>query len=319
MRLSTWIPLGLAIVLGLAAAVVARSMLANRKGDDSPAQLRLVVARENVAPGHELQASDLTLTAVGGDSRPEGSFGDPSEAIGRVVTSQLIKGQVVVDALLAPRGAQAGVQNLVPAGMRLITLEVNEYSSLAGMLVPGCRVDILAALSDPDTREMIARTIVENVKVQAVGQRLSAVPPQPGAVPEETAFRSVTLLVSPQEAEAVHVAATAGRPWMVLRAPGDNASNRSPGVSLTELRGNARPAPGETPALAVAPGVVAPGATIVGVSDEAPTPVQPKQRTITFIRAGKTETIAVDVDEQPRRKQKEPVLTGAPTGGAIER
>lgn len=312
MRLSTWIPLGLAIVLGLAAAVVARSMLANRKDGEAPKQLRVVVAKENIAPGRELQATDLALSAVSGETPPEGSFSDVGEALGRVVTAQVVKGQLVMESLLAPRGAQAGVQNLVPDGMRLITVEVNEFSSLGGMLAPGCRVDILAALSDPETKEMMARTIVEDVKVQAVGQRLTAASQEAGAAPEEAMFRSVTLLVSPQEAEAVHVATTAGRPWMVLRAPGDHATNRSPGVSLAELRGNAKPGKvDEAPLVKLT-------APVVPVTEAAPAAIKPpKQRTVTFIRGGKSETFNVDV--QPKRTPTEPVLTNTPTGDAIER
>ncbi len=249
MRLNTWIPLGLAIVMGLVAAILARGVLAGRKAADAPAPLRVVVAKATLAPGDQIGADDVTLGTVTGDARPDGAFADLSQVTGRVLTAQLVKGQVVLDALLASPGATAGLQNLVPAGMRLITVEVNEFSSVAGMLAPGCRVDILASMSDPQTKEMMARTIVENVKVQAVGQRLGARatgaegegPPNDPAAAAAAAFRSVTLQVAPQEAEAIHVASTAGRPWMVLRAPNDHTASRSPGVSLAELRGNPRP------------------------------------------------------------------------------
>ena len=117
--------------------------------------------------------------------------------------------------------------------MRLITVEVNEFSSLAGMLAPGSRVDILAALSDPETKEMMARTIVENVKVQAVGQRLGTGPQAgPNGQPQEeqqAGFRSVTLVFEPlphvpdlncqEPAVLVHSVSSPTMSFMSIHAP----------------------------------------------------------------------------------------------------
>ena len=327
MRLNTWIPLGLALVLGLAAAIVAKGMLGKGKAAAAPAQLKVVVAKDNVPPGRQLTADDLTLTAVGGDARPDGSFDTAGAVAGRVLTTQLVKGQIVLDTFLAAPGASSGVHNLVPDGMRLITVEVNEFSSLAGMLAPGCRIDILAALSDPETKEMMARTIVENVFVQAVGQRLGAAAQPVNGQPadDQAGFRSVTLRVSPQEAEAIHVASTAGRPWMVLRAPGDNALNASPGVSLAEIRGHARPEKAHEPN-ATALAKLAPA---VAEQPAAPVAEAKKGRTVTFIRGGKTEVVTIDADNgvvRPQPVSPAPMpaaapttVTGVETGAAIEK
>ena len=299
MKLNTWIPLGLAVVLGLTAMVVAKGMLGKSKAPTGSAQVKVVVVKDNVPPGSRLTRELLTLAPVGGDARPEGSFDRIEAVTDRVVTTQVVKGQIVLDTFLAAPGSIAGVQNLVPEGMRLITVEVNEFSSLAGMLAPGSRVDILAALSDPETKEMMARTIVENVKVQAVGQRLGAGPQQagPNGQPQEeqqAGFRSVTLVVSPQEAEAIHVASTAGRPWMVLRAPGDNAQNKGAGVTLAQLRGNAKMEHGQE-------GSMGGKGTLASMTQATPAtqPVAGAKkpgRTITFITGGKTETITIDAE-----------------------
>jgi len=297
MKLNTWIPLGLAVVLGLTAMVVAKGMLGKSKGPAAVSQVKVVVAKDNVPPGSRLTREMLTLAPVAGDARPEGSFDQVNAVADRVVTTQIVKGQMVLDTFLAAPGSIAGVQNLVPEGMRLITVEVNEFSSLAGMLAPGSRVDILAALADPETKEMMARTIVENVKVQAVGQRLGTGPQAgPNGQPQEeqqAGFRSVTLLVSPQEAEAIHVATTGGRPWMVLRGPGDNTTNHSPGVRLAELRGNAKMEHGHEGQLG--------GKTSLAALTQSPAtqPVAAAKksgRTITFIKGGKAETITLDAE-----------------------
>lgn len=306
MKLNTWIPLGLAVVLGLTAMVVAKGMLGKSKGPTAASQLKVVVAKDNVPPGSRLTKELLTLSPVAGDARPEGSFDQIAAVADRVVTTQIIKGQMVLDTFLAAPGSIAGVQNLVPEGMRLITVEVNEFSSLAGMLAPGSRIDILAALSDPETKEMMARTIVENVKVQAVGQRLGTGPQAGpnGQPPEEqqAGFRSVTLVVSPQEAEAIHVATTSGRPWMVLRGPGDNSTNQSPGVRLAELRGNAKMEHGHEGPLGGRVALTSLAQSPVVSATTQPvalaTPAKKPGRTITFIKGGKAETITLDAESE---------------------
>lgn len=303
MRLTTWIPLGLAIVLGLAAAFVARGMMSNRKAAGQGPQLQKVVtAAVNVAPGSALKPTDLTTGQVAGETRPEGSYAELNELVGRVVTSPVVKGQVVVEPLLAPKGALAGVQNLVSDGMRLTTVEVNEFSSLAGLLAPGCRVDILATLADSETKETMARTIVENVKVVAVGQRVSTTPAAGGPggevapASDEPGFRSVTLEVSPHEAEAIHVAGLGGRPWMVLRGTGDNEEVASPGVSLAQLRTGAKPRAGAGSAFANALTELVEAKATKPVSSPATRPAEEprRQREVTFIRGGKVETITVE-------------------------
>jgi pilus assembly protein CpaB len=322
MKLNTWIPLGLALVLGLAAMIVAKGVLGKSKGPSGPAQVKVVGVKDNVPPGSRLTPELLTLVPVTGTDRPEGAYDSVAALTDRVVTTQIVKGQVVLDGFLAPPGSMAGVQNLVPDGMRLITVEVNEFSSLAGMLSPGSRVDILAALSDPDSKEMMARTIVSNVKVQAVGQRLGTGPAagEKGQPEQEAGFRSVTLVVSPQEAEAIHVAGTAGRPWMVLRGPNDNAMNDSPGVTLAFLRGNGKADKGHQGLLGGAGAVstaalTKPAAPANGGAATQPTVDATKKpgRTITFIKAGKIETITI---EEPDTAAASAATTAAPAPAA---
>ncbi|HEV2292513.1 MAG TPA: RcpC/CpaB family pilus assembly protein [Tepidisphaeraceae bacterium] len=65
----------------------------------------------------------------------------PRLTAGRTARGQLLKGQPVLESLLAPMGAAGVLQALVPAGMRAMTIEVNEFSSVGGMVTPGSRVD----------------------------------------------------------------------------------------------------------------------------------------------------------------------------------
>jgi len=247
MNWKTWVPLIIAVILGLVAAKVGRDLLVNRKDAGPEGQLvRIVVAKRDIAPGHALEANDLTTAAFPPDSVPRGSFRQETELAGRIAAIQVIQGQPLLDSFLAMVGSGAGAQSIVPPGMRAVTLEVNEFSGVAGLLVPGCRVDVVSTLNDSQTKVSVARTIVQNVKVLAVGQRLTlnnAGAKNESAMTAEAAVaRSVTLLVKPREAEAIELASSSGRTRLVLRGSFDEGTRQGDSVSVADLLGS-RPQP----------------------------------------------------------------------------
>jgi len=241
MNMKTWIPLGLAVVLGVVAMFVAKDML-GKKGDTTTAVGNLssiVVTKSSVEPGQPLTAEDLAMGQVSAASVPEGSFTEISQAVGRTTQFTLSRGMPVLQAVLAPEGAGTGWQALIAPGMRAITIEVNEFSGLAGMVLPGSVVDVVSTVQAEDNAGMTSRAVVQNVKVLAVGQRASAsekaaINPNNGQ-PEP--FRNVTLLVKPAEAEAIQLVTQTGRPWLVLRNGNDKQIDKSTGVSIADLRG----------------------------------------------------------------------------------
>lgn len=241
MNMKTWIPLGLAVVLGVVAMIVAKDMLGKKGEQAQPVGnlTSIVVAKAHVGPGHTLKAEDLSLGEVATTSVPEGSFTDINQAVGRTTQLTLGKGQPIVQTVLAPEGAGKGWQALVPPNMRAITIEVNEFSGLAGMIAPNATVDVVTTIQAEDNTGMSSRAIVQNVRVLAVGQRVSAeqqTPTNPNNGQPEP-FRNVTLLVKPDEAEAIQLATQTGRPWLVLRNGTDDKVEKSVGVTVADLRG----------------------------------------------------------------------------------
>jgi pilus assembly protein CpaB len=238
MNWKTFVPLLLAIVLGLVAAKIAKDAL-NRKQAPAPqANLaQIVVTKHGVAPGQELTEADLQLAPADPATTPEQSFNNIAEVLDRTTKVEMTKGQAIVEPLLAEKGAGSGLQSLVPEGFRAITIEVNEFSGLSEMVTPGSRVDVVTTINASGNDEMTARTIVQNVKVTAVGQRVTAKRDPKDDPNQPEVFHSVTLLCTPDEAEAIELAATSSRPWLVLRGNKDDATVESSGVTLTALRG----------------------------------------------------------------------------------
>ena len=257
----TWVPLAVAVLLGLVAAAVAyrmtnRPRLAVAAGEP---MVNLVVAARDVTAGETLASADLTTMRVAapkadpkkGPAMPAVGFESAGMLIGRVVRAPAFAGQPIVEAQLAPLGAGAGLQAILPAGMRAVTVEIDEYRGVAGFLVPGCHVDVVTTVQGKGEADTLAKTVVQDVEVLAVGRTMSRPsradgPISPGgpggpegeAKPVES--KSVTLKATPEQAEAVELAARTGLPRLILRGNGDRASIENQGVTLADLRGEGK-------------------------------------------------------------------------------
>src|SRR3954470_20121020 len=110
MNWKTFVPLLLAIVLGLVAAKVARDTL-NRK--QAPVQqgnvAQIVVTKHGLAPGQELTEGDLALSPVNPEAVPEQSFNNIADVLNRTSKVEMVKGQAIVEPLLAAKGAGSGL------------------------------------------------------------------------------------------------------------------------------------------------------------------------------------------------------------------
>jgi pilus assembly protein CpaB len=232
MSLKTWLPLGAAVALGLAALFIVKNGMHSAPPAPREAVATIVTLKRDVSAGHEISAEDVTASDLSSPVAPLGTFKDPTEVIGRVAAVSMSQGQPVLEPMLASKGAVGGLQALVPPGMRAITIDVSETTSVGGMISPGCLVDVLITLNG-DSTGPLTKTLVQGVRVEAVGQRMG--PPLKDA-PQEM-FRSATLLVTPSQAESIELASTAGRPRLILRSNSDTADSQTTGVTLAELRG----------------------------------------------------------------------------------
>jgi pilus assembly protein CpaB len=233
MNLKTWVPLVLAIGLGLVAMKIAHDMtMKTNPGLAADGGMKVVVLKKDVPAGKPLTSDDLSTVKMAGDVNPEAVFSDPDKLEKRVVVTNAIKGTPVIETMLAPQGSGSGMQALIPEGMRAITVEINEFSGVAGFLVPGCRVDIVSTFQG-DKGEMLSRTVVQNVKVQTLGmrQQTDATGDQP-----QGPTRSVTLIATPSQAEAIELTTSTGHPRLVLRSYSDNQPALTEGVTIAELR-----------------------------------------------------------------------------------
>jgi pilus assembly protein CpaB len=224
-------PLIVALILGGIAAKMAFDFVRNRQPTPESKRIQVVMAKRNVDEGQILAADDLTLGDVSADTVPDTVFQSPAQLYGRVTVVPLIQGQAITTTLLAPKGVGAGLQATVPLGMRAVTIDINEVTGVAGYLVPGCHVDILQTVRDTKTGLPVARTLAQNVKITAVGMRHNPQDSDGGG-------RSVTLLVTPEQAELVELASAVGKPRLSLRGGNDLAMVDAKDYTFAQLVGH---------------------------------------------------------------------------------
>ena len=137
----------------------------------------------------------------------------------------------LLNAKLAEKEAGGGLSITIPEGMRAVSVEVDEVVGVAGFVLPGTRVDVLATvMPGTDRSRTTTRIILQNVRAVAADQQY-----QQDIDGEPQYVTVVTLLVTPQDAEALTLAATEGRIQLALRNTLDSEEVETSGRRITSL------------------------------------------------------------------------------------
>jgi pilus assembly protein CpaB len=205
----------------------------------------VVVAASNLQLGAELKKEDLQIMAFPLGKAPEGTFAQPSELVGRGVIVPIVKNEPILAGKLASKEAGSGLPPIIPEGMRAVSVRVDEVVGVAGYVLPGNRVDVLATANPTDQRsDTTTKVILSNVQVLTAGTRMEQ--DQENTKPVQVTV--VTLLVFPEQAERLALASTEGKIQLALRNPLDQGAPETPGIKTAGLMGlvrtpAARPAP----------------------------------------------------------------------------
>jgi pilus assembly protein CpaB len=199
---------------------------------------KVVVANANLSLGRQLRREDLAAIDWPVASVPEGSFDDPAAIVDRGLIVSVVKNEPILPGKLASKEAGAGLPPIIPPGKRALSVRVNEVIGVAGYVLPGTRVDVVAT-ANPTSRseDITTKVVLQNVEVLAAGTRLEQ--DTPDGKPMQVTV--VTLLVTPDESERLALASTEGKIQLALRNPMDTATLVTPGVKPGILLGMSRP------------------------------------------------------------------------------
>jgi len=240
-----FVMMAIAILFGLTAVVLAARWLLNQPGS---AAGRIVVAAGDISLGQRLTPEMFKLSEWPSGSVPKGAFSDPQKLDGRVLKSNLLMGEPVSEAKLAPSGTLGGLSALITEGKRAITVRVNDVIGVAGFALPGNYVDIIvstqkeAAPNSGAREQNISKIVLERILVLAVAQEVNRDETKPRVV------NAVTLEVTPEQAEKLDLARSVGTLSLALRNQVDPQSAATSGATkVTLLPEAAVPAPAPKP------------------------------------------------------------------------
>jgi pilus assembly protein CpaB len=176
----------------------------------------LVVASVALPLGTRLDATNLKVIQWPSNQQVTGMFTRIEDVTNRAVITPLAANEPVLESKLAPKESGAGLPATIPEGMRAVSVAVNEVVGVAGFVTPGTTVDVLVtgrALGGGTAGQGdITRTILENVRVLAAGQKIEQ---DREGKPQTVAV--ITLLVTPDEASQLVMGATDGKIQLALR------------------------------------------------------------------------------------------------------
>jgi pilus assembly protein CpaB len=200
----------------------------------------VVVAAAGLELGAELRADDLRGVEWPESALPAGAFASSEEIVGRGLVMPVIQNEPILPMKLAGKGSGSGLPVVIPEGKRAVSVRVNEVIGVAGYVLPGTKVDVLATASPSDKREdMTTKLVLSNVQVLAAGTKLE----QDGEQGKPVSVTVVTLLVTPEESEKLTLGATEGKIQLALRNPLDKEQPETPGIQPASLLGRAAARP----------------------------------------------------------------------------
>ena len=199
----------------------------------------VVVAAVDLGVGAAIRPEDVRTIDWPSAALPAGVFEKPEDVVGRGLVMPLIQNELVLPMKLASKEAGSGLPIMIPEGERAVSVRVNEVIGVAGYVLPGTRVDVVAVASATDKKaDTTSKVVLTNVQVLAAGTKME----QNGDESKPIPVTVVTLLVAPDQAERLTLASTEGKIQLALRNPLDQSSPVTSGVRPAGLLGDA-PAP----------------------------------------------------------------------------
>ena len=209
-----------AISLGLGATWYANEWLINSTAEPvSETNLittPVIVAALEIPFGQKIEASHLKAINWPEETMPEGVFNDPAAIVGKIANTKIMQNEMLINSRVVDEVGGSVLAAIVSPNKRAVTVRVNDVLGVAGFLLPGNHVDILATRQEDNERPQ-TETILEDLKVLAVDQTASTEEDKPIVV------RTVTVEAGPNEAEQLVRASEEGSVQLVLRNPADDS------------------------------------------------------------------------------------------------
>jgi pilus assembly protein CpaB len=192
------------------------------------ATVNVVVAAKDLAPGATITPEMLRVVPWPKASVPPGAFSSVEQVKGKVSRGRFVAGEPILQSRLGGEGA--GLTVLLTPGHRAMAVRVDEIVGVSGFISPNDRVDVIATVVPTGGgQDKISKIALQNKRVLSVAQNVEQRDGKPQVV------RSITLELTPEEAEKLSVAQLQGELLLALRPAGDDKIVMTRGSTKRDL------------------------------------------------------------------------------------
>src|SRR6266550_761621 len=228
MRMKSIVLIFIALGCGLVASI-GISQVMNRDGGSSMEMEQILVALSDIDIGTKLDAQNVRLEDWPKTKIPDGAVRRLEDVKNKYSNARFFKGEPLHVNRISDSLGNIAVK--VPPGYRAMPVKVDEDTVMKG-ISPGDRVDVMVFVkkNGVEITETGAFTILTNVRVFAVNTNTE----RASDGKEQTAnFKTVSVLVKPDHARELAVAASMGKILLTLRRPDEK--DEAAGEEVTPL------------------------------------------------------------------------------------
>ena len=229
----------LATIVGALSAALAYRHLSQLRTEIEAARVAaahatvgIVVASQTIPVGTSIERTSVKIVPWPKEFQPDGALSEVDAVVGKLARATIEKNQPLAESLVVSQGT--GLMPLpITEGMRAMSVKVENVTGVSGFVTPSSRVDVLVS-GTPDgngSQEQRSKVILQNIRVLATGTSIEQRNDKPVEVP------TVTLLVSPEDAEKLTLATRQEPVRLALRNYRDEDLVRTPGISTHALLG----------------------------------------------------------------------------------
>jgi len=224
-----------AVIFGIIAAYGIHDYLRQHRDAGKVETQDVVIAAKEILPGTTISREMVKVVSWPKTSVPSGSFATLKQVTGKIIMAKTVASEPVTKFKLT---GEAGLAVRLTPGFRAMAVKVDEIVGVSGFISSGDRVDVITTTVLPGKKsrdQRISKIVLQNKRVLSVAQKIERKNNGPKVV------RSITLEVTPAEAEKLSLASHQGKVILALRGMGDKNVVHTRGSTKRDLLALAAP------------------------------------------------------------------------------